>query len=177
MHMHRIISLIDFVAVSYRYVDVAITSVLTFFFAAGAGILDFIIAYDIACKYSIKFEARVTEFESMLLPSTFFGTAWIIWLIGKFHLGGHRDDCHKKFSFNYTANVGRMSGELVETIWSYFDYLKYQTREMSAGARKEMLSDAMNWWNWQKVVKIGDVTSASVVVRVRTDDLTSRFSG
>ena len=78
----------------------------------------------------------------------------ILWLVGKFHLGGHREECQKAFNFNYTNGVGRMSGELVETIWSYFDYLKYQTREMGPGSRHEMLSDAMNYWNWQKLVKI-----------------------
>lgn len=110
--------------------------------------------------------ARTTEsFEGVdpsllpLLPPAFASCATILWLIGKFHLGSHREDCLKKFSFNFTQGVGRMSGELVETIWSYFDYLKYQTREMSAGCRKELLTDSMNWWNWQKLVKIGKLCS------------------
>lgn len=137
----------------------------------GLGVLDFIVSYDIACKYSVNFVKRVTEeFRSeevegqqstrispgrSLLPASFFESASVKWLIGKFHLGSHRDECLKEYSFNFTRGVGRMSGELVETIWAYFDYLKYQTREMSEGARKELLTDAMNWWNWQKLVKIG----------------------
>lgn len=138
----------------------AVASVLAFFFSLG--IVDFVFAYDIACKYSINFMERATEsFRGVdssilpLLPPAFAQTACILWLIGKFHLGSHRDECLKKYSFNFTRGVGRMSGELVETIWSYFDYLKYQTREMSQGARKEMLTDSMNWWNWQKLVKLG----------------------
>lgn len=131
----------------------------------GLQIRDFTVSYDIACKYSINFKDRVTEVfhqenteasSTPLLPTSFFETAGMRWLIGKFHLGSHRDECLKRFSFNFTNGVGRMSGELVETIWAYFDYLKYQTREMSAGARKELLTDAMNWWNWQKLTKIGE---------------------
>lgn len=150
----------EWAARRYRYVDVAIACVMSFFF--NLGVVDYVFAYDIACKYSINFQDRVTEtFAGVdtkilpLLPSLFIQSAIVIWLIGKFHLASHREDCLKKYSFNFTRGVGRMSGELVETIWAYFDYLKYQTREMSAGARKEVLTDAMNWWNWQKLVKIG----------------------
>lgn len=83
--------------------------------------------------------------------------ATITWLIGKFHLAGHKEECSKKFSFNYNDLVGRMSGELVETIWAAFNWLKFQTREMGPGPREETLSDAMNFWNWLKIVRMGEL--------------------
>ncbi|KAG8902439.1 hypothetical protein FRC00_007975 [Tulasnella sp. 408] len=129
------------------------------------GIKDIIISYDIACKYSIHFFNRVTQPPYPLLPSNLQSLADIKWLIGKFHIGGHKEDCQKFFNFNYTKGVGRMSGELVETVWAYFDYLKYQTREMGPGSRQEMLTDAMNFWNWQKIViiKSGDHSRAALL--------------
>lgn len=136
----------------YRYVDVPMAMVINA--AINAGLKDLVISYDIACKYSINFLERVCNSPYPLLPDNLQSLVSILWLIGKFHLGGHREECQKFFNFNYTQGVGRMSGELVETIWSYFDFLKYQTREMGPGSRQEMLSDAMNYWNWQKIVKM-----------------------
>lgn len=132
------------------------------------GLKDLVISYDIACKYSINFLNRVRDSPYPLLPPNIQSLVSIVWLIGKFHLGGHREECHQAFNFNYTSGVGRMSGELVETIWSYFDYLKYQTREMGPGARQEMLSDAMNYWNWQKIVKLSRVHRDAAARRLTT---------
>ncbi|KAG8939355.1 hypothetical protein FRC04_006635 [Tulasnella sp. 424] len=136
----------------YRYVDVPMAMVINA--SINAGLKDLVISYDIACKYSINFLERVCNSPYPLLPDNLQSLVSILWLIGKFHLGGHCEECQKFFNFNYTQGVGRMSGELVEIIWSYFDFLKYQTREMGPGSRQEMLSDAMNYWNWQKIVKM-----------------------
>ncbi|KIO19308.1 hypothetical protein M407DRAFT_82971, partial [Tulasnella calospora MUT 4182] len=141
----------------YRYVDVPMAMVIQG--AIDAGLKDLVISYDIACKYSINFLDRVCNSTYPLLPENLQSLVSILWLIGKFHLGGHHEECQKFFNFNYTHGVGRMSGELVETIWSYFDWLKYQTREMGPGSRQEMLSDAMNYWNWQKIVKMSEHSS------------------
>lgn len=126
------------------------------------GIKDFIYSYDIACKYSVHFFERVKAalpnkpplLSSAASAAFAAGLTVMTWLIGKFHLGGHKQECSKKYSFNYNTMVGRMSGELVETIWSAFNWLKFQTREMGPGPREETLSDAMNFWNWLKLVRI-----------------------
>ncbi|KAG8915030.1 hypothetical protein FRC00_008546 [Tulasnella sp. 408] len=84
-----------------------------------------------------------------------------------------------KYSINFLdRGVGRMSGELVETIWSYFDFLKYQTREMGPGSRQEMLSRAMNYWNWQKMVKMSDATCAALLrANIQCEHATQRLKG
>ncbi|KIO31440.1 hypothetical protein M407DRAFT_67938, partial [Tulasnella calospora MUT 4182] len=146
----------------FHYVDVPMSMVINT--AIDRGLRDLVISYDIACKYSINFLNRVCASPYPLLPPDVQSLVSITWLIGKFHLGGHREECHQSFNFNYTPGVGRMSGELVETIWSYFDYLKYQTREMGPGARQEMLSDAMNYWNWRKIVKLGMLQSGAAAL-------------
>lgn len=144
----------------YAYVDIPMG--LAIKKALEEGVLDFVVAYDIACKYSVKFWDRVTQHpdgKPLLDPAAkaLFNDCerTLKWLIGKFHLGGHQEECSKKYSFNYNVNVGRMSGELVETIWSDFDWLKFITREMGIGVRQEMLSDGMNGWNWQKIILMG----------------------
>lgn len=128
--------------------------------------MDFIFSYDIACKYSVHFWERIKNalgnkpplFSAKSSEAFETGLAAMTWLIGKFHLGGHKEECSKTYSFNYNSLVGRMSGELVETIWAAFNWLKYQTREMGPGTRIETLSDAMNHWNWLKIIKIGELS-------------------
>jgi hypothetical protein len=119
------------------------------------GICRFCNSYDIACKHSKHFEERVSGGTFKLIQDWSM-IKYLLWLIGKFHLGGHKDECAKKYSFNYNRLVGRMSGELVETIWSYLNWFQYQTREMDAGVRKETLTVVMNDWNWRKVIKMGE---------------------
>lgn len=160
----------------YRYVDVPMAMVINA--SINAGLKDLVISYDIACKYSINFLERVCNSPYPLLPDNLQSLVSILWLIGKFHLGGHREECQKFFNFNYTQGVGRMSGELVETIWSYFDFLKYQTREMGPGSRQEMLSDAMNYWNWQKIVKMSDKTRLAILqANVQCENASERLKG
>lgn len=122
----------------------------SFRWALDNGVADVILSYDIACKYSVNFLKRVKTNPNPLLPDEIDKHIRITWLIGKFHLGGHKEECSKKYSFNYNKNVGRMSGELVETIWATFNALKPQTREMGPGPRREVLTDAMNFWNKMK---------------------------
>lgn len=122
------------------------------------GLEDVIFSYDIACKYSVNFLKRVTtagiDGEAPLISSEIETMLKITWLIGKFHLGGHKEECAKKYSFNYNESVGRMSGELVETTWLTFNALKYQTREMGPGPRRELITAAMNFWNALKVARM-----------------------
>lgn len=118
--------------------------------------LDIIFSYDIACKYSINFLRRVTEGDVPLLDSTADeAESKLTWLIGKFHLGAHKQECTEKYSFNYTWGVGRMSGELVETIWADFNFFRHQSKEMTVAARKDILNDAFNQWNWNKIIHLG----------------------
>lgn len=143
---------LDLTISRFHYVDVAISSVIQTTLLAGLAF--FVVAYDIACKYSVNFKKRVLEGPVKLIDIK-ADELFIVWLIGKFHLGGHQPECSDKYSFNYTRGVGRGCGELIETVWSYLDYHKYSTREMGRGPRREMLTDAMNEWNMGKLVRLG----------------------
>ena len=69
-----------------------------------------LIIYDVACQYSLAFHRRWSESE--ILQSIF---AWVIgsivWAIGKFHLGAHKETCYPKFSLNHIEGVGNEDGE------------------------------------------------------------------
>lgn len=125
--------------------------------AFAASIIWLLFSYDIACKWSINFLARIA-----LAPEEWGWhtiAAWpiaILYLVPKFHLGSHKEGCAYNYSFNYTKNVGRMHGELVETIWAGLNWLQYSTREMGPAHRREVLTEAMNYWNWQKVIGTGE---------------------
>ncbi len=127
------------------------------------GILWFIISYDIACKFGLRFLNRVLGAPYPLFEENDRKTLEAItWLVPKFHLGGHQPECSDKYSFNYTAGVGRNHGEGVETIWSTLNWLKYSTREMGLGHRVEVLNDNMQAINWSKIQNIGDVHSLTL---------------
>jgi hypothetical protein len=77
------------------------------------------------------------------------------WYVDKFHLGSHVEECADNNSLNHAKSVGRFSGELVETPWSEFNQLKYSTREMTFGGRRAVICDAIDAWNWAKIIKMG----------------------
>ncbi|KIJ35185.1 hypothetical protein M422DRAFT_133371, partial [Sphaerobolus stellatus SS14] len=72
--------------------------------------------------------------------------------VPKFHLAAHIEECADKFSFNWTKNVGRTSGESVETIWASLNGRATATREMGYGHRKDVITDTMNALNFRKVI-------------------------
>lgn len=138
----------------FKIMDLAFASVLLHYFAWG--ILRVVFSYNIACKYGIHFWPRVSEGEYQLLDPMWELLCCIIWLVPKFHLNGHKRECMDNFSFNFTKWVGRVSGELVETPWASFNWLKYSTRKMLSGARIDLLSDHFSEWNWGKNVRAGE---------------------
>lgn len=137
----------------FREVDIAVASVLLHCFMWGLTMVPF--SYDIACKYGINFWARVSEGEIPLIDPVWKAICTIVWLVPKFHINGHKQECMEKFSFHFTKWVGRISGELVETPWAALNWLKYSTRKMLAGARADLLSDHFNEWNWGKNIHAG----------------------
>lgn len=140
------------VSMRFRYVDVAVANAINK--AIGRKVARVVSSYDINCKYSVNFRYRVCESDIILVEGLPEG--YIVWLVPKFHLGGHIPTCADKFSFNYTVNVGCMSGELVETPWAAFNWLQYSTREMGWGSRRDLLNHHLNHWNWGKITKMGE---------------------
>ncbi|KAG8927115.1 hypothetical protein FRC01_008000 [Tulasnella sp. 417] len=111
-------------------------------------------SYDVACKYGIHFQKRVTtEFSGgpLIKPEQF--PKEIQFLVPAWHILGHVDECLAQYHFRYTPLVGRTAGEGVETIWADLNGYQYSTREMGHGHRRDTLTDVMNHFNWTKTRK------------------------
>lgn len=138
----------------FAYVDMAMGSVIEQ--AIADRIRRLVLSYDSMCKYVKYLIHRLCRIHPALITEADLERVELECLIPKFHLGGHKADCADTFSFNYAKNVGRMSGELVETPWATLNGLQYSTREMGWGNRRDMLTDHMNFWNWRKKIGMGE---------------------
>lgn len=111
---------------------------------------DIIISYDIACQYSKHFLNRFINCNLLTLP-----TADIHWLIPKFHLPAHQEDCRHLYSFNYMKGVGRTDGEAIERFWSPHNYLSGSTSKMTYDFRMDTLNLHFSDWNMRKARHMG----------------------
>lgn len=128
------------------------------------GLRRIIVSYDIACKYHIHFLERIANMEWPLMTPTEqsqFLSCDVVWLVPKFHLAAHIEGCADRFSFNWTKNVGRTCGELVESNWASLGAIATSIREMGFGHRRDTLNDAMLDWNWRKATGESEFGSAS----------------
>ncbi|KAG8925800.1 hypothetical protein FRC01_009690 [Tulasnella sp. 417] len=154
----------------YRYADACFAGPLNASYSAG--LRYFVITYDIACKYGIKFKSRCCnkDCKFVLIPTP-SGDINIIFCVNKFHQESHDDNCAAKNALDYTKYVGRTCGEGVETVWANMNWLRYSTREMGTGARIETLSDHFNDWNWQKTLAINSYAKAVESLDIVMQDL------
>lgn len=105
-----------------------------------------VISYDVMCKYFVNLEKRLSD-HGRLQESDIK----IIGAIPKFHLGNHQQSCVEKMCLNFLEFVGRTHGEMVEQAWAKLGKLKYITREMTPGHRKEVIIYHMSHHNWGKL--------------------------
>ncbi|KAG8942299.1 hypothetical protein FRC03_003364 [Tulasnella sp. 419] len=136
----------------FREVDVAFGSVVIN--AIKTGIMRIVASYDVACKFKVNYVARNSQGQEVLLTKDDLEKISITWLVPKFHLGGHEKKCSDDHSFNFTKDVGRTSGELVETPWAEMNKAKWITKQAGSGSRRDILIDLINWWNWLKTIKM-----------------------
>jgi hypothetical protein len=87
----------------------------------------------------------------------------IIFLIPKFHLPVHKDDCHYNFSLNYAKDVGRTDGEGIEHFWGTHNHLSGSTMKMMPGSWIDTLNFHFNDWNWRKTCKMGEIFHLTVL--------------
>lgn len=110
-----------------------------------------LIAYDVACQWSINFERRVKSYDSLTLPSD----VEIIPAVGKFHLSAHKPVCFPRFSLMFIRGAGRLDGEILETLWAPFNKISPFARAMSLAHRQEIYDDHMRDSNGKKLVGMG----------------------
>lgn len=118
----------------------------------------FVVSYDIACQWSKKIWARMSQYpHSLQVDHT--GRQSFVFLVPKFHLPAHIEQCHTSFSFNLTPGVARTDGEAPERGWAHINPVGPSTKEMGPGSRRDTLDDHFGDWNWKKVTGMGKTLS------------------
>ncbi|KDQ06097.1 hypothetical protein BOTBODRAFT_98508, partial [Botryobasidium botryosum FD-172 SS1] len=103
------------------------------------------VSYDVACQYVKHFRKRFeAQFPDIKDHDRFE------FLIPKMHLYAHKDNCHYRYSFNYTEGCGRTDGEAPERSWAALNELATSTREMNSAHCHEVLEDRVNNINFRK---------------------------
>jgi hypothetical protein len=115
------------------------------------GLREALVAYDVACQWSIHFEHRVDHSAHLHLPN---GLSCIP-AVGKFHLAAHREDCFAQFSLNFVQGAGQQDGEVLETLWASLNKAAGSIRAMTKAHRQEMLDEHILDSNWKKLVNMG----------------------
>ncbi|KAF5341217.1 hypothetical protein D9611_005928 [Ephemerocybe angulata] len=108
-----------------------------------------ILAYDINCQYCINFRARVAR--SPKLRSAVPKDLVLDFLIGLFHVHGHKEECLHRFAPTYYPGAAINSGEILESLWSTLNGAANMTRNMTLAHRSEMLDACMSDSNWRKL--------------------------
>jgi hypothetical protein len=119
------------------------------------GISKAVVLYDMACQYSVKFDRRVSQSQSLLLPPNL----QIVWGIGLFHIHAHQDICTPRYSLNYIPGVSQVDGEILETLWSSLNEVSGSTRSMMAAHWREVLDDHMLDNNWKRMLRISGLSA------------------
>ncbi|THU93544.1 hypothetical protein K435DRAFT_903555 [Dendrothele bispora CBS 962.96] len=108
------------------------------------------IIYDIMCQYKVKLHERLAK-GGLTEPSSL----QLHYMIGKFHLGGHKEDCWAMHTLDLLLGSGRQDGEILETLWAGLNKSKSTVRAMAGASRQEFLDDLMQDSNWKKLIDGG----------------------
>lgn len=109
------------------------------------------LTYDVACIIIHNLLTRCREY----FPEKVAMLENLQVLLPKLHMYAHKDLCQIVYSLAYSTGFGLSHSEGVETPWAEFNIAGLPTREMSAGARHDALTDLFSFWNWRKVEKMG----------------------
>lgn len=123
------------------------------------GLSQALIAYDVACQWSVHFDERVKQSVHLHLPKDLKYTA----AVGKFHLAAHREECFAQYSLNFVQGAGQQDGEVLETLWSSLNKVAGSIRAMTMPHRQERLDQQILDSNWKKHVNMGMLLHVSSV--------------
>jgi hypothetical protein len=123
-------------------------------------------AYDINCQYCVHFRDRMSRGQYLSFPASLP----IHFLIGLFHVHGHKEECLARFAPTFFPGAGMTSGEILESLWSQLNSAANITRSATIANRSETLDACMADINWRKLQSMGEL-----FYLVRLDVLTRVF--
>ncbi|KAG6809276.1 hypothetical protein H0H92_000837 [Tricholoma furcatifolium] len=106
-----------------------------------------VVSYDIACQWARHLRRRASIYADKTLNNR-----QLVYLVPKFHLQAHRQECQVQFSFNFLRHVGRTDGEAPERGWAAVNAVANSTKEMGPGSRRDTLDDHFGDYNWRKIM-------------------------
>ncbi|KAJ7033047.1 hypothetical protein C8F04DRAFT_958139, partial [Mycena alexandri] len=119
---------------------------------AGTDLIRLYVSYDIACQWHKKIWERMEGYDAEI---HFEGEGkFVTFLVPKFHLPAHIEECNLRYSFNLTPNVGQTDGEAPERGWANANPLASSTAEMGPGSRRDKLNH-FNDVNHKKIIGLG----------------------
>ncbi|KAG6847867.1 hypothetical protein H0H93_005344 [Arthromyces matolae] len=119
----------------------------------GSDLERLVVSYDIVCQWHLNLRTRMLQYPHHLHISS--SILHVTFLIPKFHLPAHIEECNLLYSFNLTKGVARTDGEAPERGWANINPLAQSTKEMGPGNRRDTIDDFFNDWNWKKIIKFG----------------------
>ncbi|KAJ7439025.1 hypothetical protein B0H11DRAFT_2254147 [Mycena galericulata] len=126
----------------------------------GTDLMRLYVSYDIACQWHKNIWIRMLSYKSEI---QYLGEGkFVTFLVPKFHLPAHIEECNLRFSFNLTRDVGQTDREAPERGWANANPLAASTKEMGPGARRDTLDDHFNDWNYKKIIALGRVMCKKV---------------
>ncbi|KAJ2935916.1 hypothetical protein H1R20_g1179, partial [Candolleomyces eurysporus] len=104
-------------------------------------------AYDINCQYCVNFCCWIANLGLRFPPNL-----PVTYLIGLFHVHGHKEECLWRFAPSYLSpGAGVASGEIIESLWSQLNGAANITHTMTVSHQQEMLDACMADINWRKL--------------------------
>jgi len=115
------------------------------------GITRILISYDVGCQYYKNLQTRFDSYASFPPLKLSDLKYWKV-VVPKFHLSGHGTECHVLFNLACTKWARRMDGERIESGWAQSNGMATWTRESGPFARRNILDDHWNAFNWSKLL-------------------------
>ena len=128
------------------------------------GLTEGLVIYDIGCQWIVNFWKRLQQSPHLSIPEVM----QLLVAVGKFHLSAHIRECFVLYSLNFLYGSGQLDGEILETLWSPFNFISAPARTMSMASRHQLYDDYMRDSNWKKIVAIGQFCFTQTVLRLTT---------
>ncbi|KAI0038809.1 hypothetical protein FA95DRAFT_1505012 [Auriscalpium vulgare] len=119
-----------------------------------------LVSYDIACQWSKNLKTRVAN-TSFSIPE------WIRFMVPKFHIFAHKEECQDEYSPHKEYGAGQTDGEGVERGWSDVNGAAPSTKEMGPGGRHDTLDDQCGQSNWRRFTGLCMCSICALLLRRR----------
>lgn len=116
-----------------------------------------VISYDIACQWSKNMDYRLSKLPRAVRVMD-IGTHEEV--IPKLHSLAHKVPCPADRSVNYMPGAGRTDGKGIEQTHAASGPLCAATKQMGPGYRHDAMDAQWNFWNWRKIVGLGECVLA-----------------